>query len=40
MIKGPIEKILVHIDGSEESLAEVEYGIVLAKAENARIFGE
>lgn len=39
MIKGPIEKILVHIDGSEESLAAVEYGILLAKAVNARIFG-
>ncbi len=39
MIKGPIQRILVNIDGSEESLVACEYGILLARIINARLLG-
>lgn len=39
MKRGPIQRILVHIDGSEESLVACEYGILLAGAVQARLFG-
>ncbi len=39
MIKGPIQRILVNIDGSEESLVACEYGILLARSVHAQLLG-
>lgn len=38
-MKGPIERIMVYIDGSEESLIACEYGILLARTIHARLLG-
>ena len=35
---GPIRRILVNVDGSEESLTASEYAILLARAVDARLF--
>jgi len=37
--KGPIQKILLYIDGSEECIAAAQYAIVLAKKTNAELMG-
>jgi len=34
---GPIEKILVYVDGSEESISAAEYAVCLAKTLNAEL---
>ncbi len=38
-MKGPIERIMVYIDGSEESLVACEYAILLAKSTGAALSG-
>ncbi|MCK5250291.1 MAG: universal stress protein [Spirochaetaceae bacterium] len=39
MTKGPIQRILVFIDGSEESLVACEYSILLTRIVHARLIG-
>jgi nucleotide-binding universal stress UspA family protein len=38
-MSGPIERILVYIDGTEESLTAAQYAIMLSKAVGAMLYG-
>jgi nucleotide-binding universal stress UspA family protein len=38
-MSGPIERILVYIDGTEESLTAAQYAILLSKATGAKLYG-
>ena len=37
-MSGPIERILIYIDGSEESLTAAQYAILLSKAVGAKLY--
>ncbi len=36
---GPIERILIYIDGSEESLTAAQYAVMLSKSIGAKLYG-
>ena len=35
----PIERMMVYIDGTEESLTAVEFGVLLARSSGAKLYG-
>lgn len=38
-MSGPIKKILVYLDGSEQSVTSAQYAVCLAKSQGAELFG-